>query len=140
MDETDILKERKERILAYMESEGYVPIKRRDMRAMLSVPQEDREKFESLINELIAEGRVFETNPNPLACPINVPVAICKSFGEASLPFFVSNTRPSAISSLMRLSNFSLSSCGTESIARCRRTECCIRCCIRRKRAKRQMA
>lgn len=26
MDETDILKERKERILAYMESEGYVPI------------------------------------------------------------------------------------------------------------------
>lgn len=32
MDETDILKERKERILAYMESEGYVPIKRRDMR------------------------------------------------------------------------------------------------------------
>ena len=36
MDETDILKERKERILAYMESEGYVPIKRRDMRAMLS--------------------------------------------------------------------------------------------------------
>ena len=46
MDETDILKERKERILAYMESEGYVPIKRRDMRAMLSVPQEDREKFE----------------------------------------------------------------------------------------------
>lgn len=53
MDETDILKERKERILAYMESEGYVPIKRRDMRAMLSVPQEDREKFESLINELL---------------------------------------------------------------------------------------
>ena len=61
MDETDILKERKERILAYMESEGYVPIKRRDMRVMLSVPQEDREKFENLINELIAEGRVFET-------------------------------------------------------------------------------
>ena len=45
MDETDILKERKERILAYMESEGYVPIKRRDMRAMLSVPQEDRENL-----------------------------------------------------------------------------------------------
>ena len=41
MDETDILKERKERILAYMESEGYVPIKRRDMRAMLSVPKKN---------------------------------------------------------------------------------------------------
>ena len=44
MDEIDILKERKEKILAYMESDGYIPMKRRDMRAMLSVPQEDREK------------------------------------------------------------------------------------------------
>ena len=53
MDETDILKERKERILAYMESEGYVPIKRRDMRAMLSVPQEDREKFDDAVKEAV---------------------------------------------------------------------------------------
>lgn len=75
MDETDILKERKERILAYMESEGYVPIKRRDMRAMLSVPQEDREKFESLINELIAEGRVFETKKGKLASPKDLQMA-----------------------------------------------------------------
>lgn len=75
MDETEILKERKERILAYMESEGYVPIKRRDMRAMLSVPQEDREKFENLINELIAEGRVFETKKGKLASPKDLQMA-----------------------------------------------------------------
>lgn len=83
MDETDILKERKERILAYMESEGYVPIKRRDMRAMLSVPQEDREKFESLINELIAEGRVFETKKGKLASPKDLQMATGTFIGHA---------------------------------------------------------
>ena len=81
MDETDILKERKERILAYMESEGYVPIKRRDMRAMLSVPQEDREKFESLINELIAEGR--ETKKGKLASPKDLQMATGTFIGHA---------------------------------------------------------
>lgn len=83
MDETDILKERKERILAYMESEGYVPIKRRDMRAMLSVPREDREKFESLINELIAEGRVFETKKGKLASPKDLQMATGTFIGHA---------------------------------------------------------
>ncbi len=83
MDETDILKERKERILAYMESEGYVPIKRRDMRAMLSVPQEDREKFENLINELIVEGRVFETKKGKLASPKDLQMATGTFIGHA---------------------------------------------------------
>lgn len=83
MDETDILKERKERILAYMESEGYVPIKRRDMRAMLSVPQEDREKFENLINELIAEGRVFETKKGKLASPKDLQMTTGTFIGHA---------------------------------------------------------
>lgn len=83
MDETDILKERKERILAYMESEGYVPIKRRDMRAMLSVPQEDREKFENLINELIAEGCVFETKKGKLASPKDLQMATGTFIGHA---------------------------------------------------------
>lgn len=83
MDETDILKERKERILAYMESEGYVPIKRRDMRAMLSVPQEDREKFENLINELIAEGCVFETKKGKLALPKDLQMATGTFIGHA---------------------------------------------------------
>ena len=83
MDETDILKERKERIMAYLDSEGYVPIKRRDMRAMLSVPQEDREKFESLINELIAEGRVFETKKGKLASPKDLQMATGTFIGHA---------------------------------------------------------
>ena len=83
MDETDILKERKEKILAYMESDGYVPMKRRDMRTMLSVPQEDREKFETLINDLIAEGRVFETKKGKLAAPKDLQMATGTFIGHA---------------------------------------------------------
>lgn len=130
MDETDILKERKERILAYMESEGYVPIKRRDMRAMLSVPQEDREKFESLINELIAEGRVFETKKGKLASPKDLQMATGTFIGHARGFGFVTPDAGGEDILFRRAKRW----------ARCRRTECCIRCCIRRKRAKRQMA
>nr|WP_294681402.1 ribonuclease R [uncultured Anaerotignum sp.] len=79
----DILKERKERILAYMESAGYVPIKRKDMRTMLSVPQEDREKFEQLINELIAEGHIFETKKGKLASPKDLQMATGTFIGHA---------------------------------------------------------
>lgn len=79
----DILKERKERILAYMESAGYVPMKRKDMRTMLSVPQEDREKFERLINELIAEGHIFETKKGKLASPKDLQMATGTFIGHA---------------------------------------------------------
>lgn len=79
----DILKERKERILAYMESAGYVPMKRKDMRTMLSVPQEDREKFEQLINELIAEGHIFETKKGKLASPKDLQMATGTFIGHA---------------------------------------------------------
>lgn len=83
MEEMDILKERKERILAYIESEDYMPMKRRDMRAMLSVPVEDREKFELLVNELIEEGRVFETKKGKLASPRNLQMATGTFIGHA---------------------------------------------------------
>ena len=83
MEEMDILKERKEKILAYIESQDYIPMKRRDMRAMLSVPAEDREKFELLINELIEEGRVFETKKGKLASPRNLQMATGTFIGHA---------------------------------------------------------
>ncbi len=67
MDESDILQERKARILAYIESEGYVPMKRKELRTLLSVPAEDREKFEMLVQELVDEGRIFESKKGKLA-------------------------------------------------------------------------
>ena len=58
MEETTLMQERKKRILAYMESEEYRPMKRKEMRTMLSVPAEDKEKFDALLNELLAEGHI----------------------------------------------------------------------------------
>lgn len=83
MEEIDILQERKERILAYIESEGYMPMKRKDLRTMLSVPPEDREKFEAIIQELIEEGCVFETRKGKLASPKDLQMATGVFTGHA---------------------------------------------------------
>ncbi len=75
MEENNMMQERKARILAYIESDGYMPMKRKDLRTMLSVPAEDREKFEGLIQELIEEGRIFETKKGKLASPKELQMA-----------------------------------------------------------------
>ena len=62
--EKEQLQERKERILECMKSPAYVPMKRKDMRVLLGVPEEDRTYFEQIIAELIDEGKIFETKRN----------------------------------------------------------------------------
>lgn len=83
MEEMELLQERKKRILAYIESDAYTPMKRKDMRIMLSVPLEDREKFEGLIEELIEEGKVFETKKGKLAPPRALQMATGSFIGHA---------------------------------------------------------
>ena len=75
MEETTLMQERKKRILAYMESEEYRPMKRKEMRTMLSVPAEDKEKFDALLNELLAEGHIFETKKGRLAAARELQMA-----------------------------------------------------------------
>ena len=69
MEEMDIMQERKERILAYIRSEAYIPMKRKDLRVMLHVPAEDKPAFEELLQQLIDEGAVFEMKKGKLASP-----------------------------------------------------------------------
>ncbi len=52
---------RKEKILAYIHSAEYIPLKLRELEAVLDVPKEDREEFEAVLKELCGEGKVFET-------------------------------------------------------------------------------
>lgn len=61
-----ILEERKEKVLGYITSEEYIPLKRREIRQMLSVPDSDKEIFEDLLGQLIAEGKVVETKKGKL--------------------------------------------------------------------------
>ena len=55
MEQNDIMQARKERILAYIRSEAYIPMKRRDLRVMMDVPKEDLPLFEELLQQLIDE-------------------------------------------------------------------------------------
>ena len=52
MEQIDIMQARKERILAYIRSDEYIPMKRKDLRVMMDVPVEDRPAFEELLQQL----------------------------------------------------------------------------------------
>ncbi len=67
--EFEILQQRKEKILAYMESADYIPLKRKEMRVVLDVPDTDKDAFEQVIAELIAEGKIIETKRGKLSAP-----------------------------------------------------------------------
>ncbi|MDO4532003.1 MAG: RNB domain-containing ribonuclease, partial [Bacillota bacterium] len=90
MEQMDIMQARKERMLAYIRSEGYIPMKRKDLRLMLEVPVEDRPAFEELLQQLIDEGQLFETRKGKLASPKDLQMATGTFIGHARGFGFVS--------------------------------------------------
>lgn len=50
------LKRRKEGILGFMKSESYTPMRRKELAAVLSVPQTDREEFAAVLEALLSDG------------------------------------------------------------------------------------
>ncbi len=83
MEEKDIMQARKERILAYIKSEAYIPMKRKDIRVMMDVPAEDLPAFEELLQQLIDEGQIFETRKGKLASPKDLQMATGTFIGHA---------------------------------------------------------
>ena len=83
MEQIDIMQARKERILAYIRSDEYIPMKRKDLRVMMDVPVEDRPAFEELLQQLIDEGHVFETRKGKLASPKDLQMATGSFIGHA---------------------------------------------------------
>ena len=83
MEQNDSMQARKERILAYIQSDGYIPMKRKDLRVMMDVPQEDRPAFEELLQQLIEEGHIFETRKGKLAAPKDLQMATGSFIGHA---------------------------------------------------------
>lgn len=69
MELNNTLEERKKRILGYIQSEEYIPMKRKEIRQMISVPDSDREMFDGIVQELINEGKVVETKKGKLLSP-----------------------------------------------------------------------
>ncbi len=51
--------ERKDRIVEYMKTPEYLPLKEEELGAVLCVPKEDMEEFRKILHELVMEGRVL---------------------------------------------------------------------------------
>lgn len=52
---------RKEKILSYIKSSGYIPLKDSELMSVLCVPEQDRNEFLSILSELCEEGTVIKT-------------------------------------------------------------------------------
>ncbi|MCD8390567.1 MAG: ribonuclease R, partial [Firmicutes bacterium] len=60
MENSDIVKEeRKSKILAYLSSKEYVPLRRRELVTVLDVPKSDEEEFNVLLHALMDEGKIY---------------------------------------------------------------------------------
>lgn len=87
MELNNLLEERKKKVLGYIESENYIPMKRKEVRQMLSVPDAEREQFDGIIQELVEEGKLVETKKGKLMPPktINMSTGVftghAKGFG-----------------------------------------------------------
>ncbi len=51
--------DRKERILNYISSDSYIPLKFREMVVVLDVPESETDELTDILNELISEGKIY---------------------------------------------------------------------------------
>ena len=56
--------DRKERIVEFMKSEEYLPLKEEELIAVLGVPKSDTEEFKAVLKELVMEGKVLPVRKN----------------------------------------------------------------------------
>ena len=56
--EKELLQQRKETIYQFICDELYVPMKAKEIAAVLSVPKEMRKELQEVLDELLAEGRI----------------------------------------------------------------------------------
>ncbi|MGN0183135.1 MAG: ribonuclease R [Candidatus Ornithomonoglobus sp.] len=53
--------DRKERILSYISSNTYVPLKFNEMAIVLDVPESDRDELSAMLDSLVKEGKIYKT-------------------------------------------------------------------------------
>lgn len=56
--EENLLKERKETLMALMNDKAYVPMKLKELAILLGVPREDRGELEAVLKALMADGKI----------------------------------------------------------------------------------
>lgn len=69
IEQYEVIEQRKLKVQNYLESKSYIPMKRKDICTLLSVPKQDRGEFEQIITELLQEGKIIETKKGKLMSP-----------------------------------------------------------------------
>ena len=58
--EENLLKERKETLMALMNDKAYVPMKLKELAILLGVPKEDRGDLQAVLKALMADGDAYK--------------------------------------------------------------------------------
>lgn len=61
--------EKRKKILAFMKDKAYKPLLLDELKVVLDVPKEDRRVFETLLDELIEEGKIVKTKKGRFGLP-----------------------------------------------------------------------
>ena len=70
MEEKDVLfDKKKEKVLEFINSNDYFPMKTKEIATIMQVPQEDREIFNNIIQDLEKEGKIFKTKKGKIRKP-----------------------------------------------------------------------
>jgi len=67
--DTELLEERKEKILSFMREAAYKPMSFKELAVILSVPKSDLDLFKSVLDELEEEGKIFKTRRERYGVP-----------------------------------------------------------------------
>ncbi len=65
----NVLEEKKEKILGFVKSKEYKPMKINDIMMLMEVPPKDRDLFEQIVNELLVDGKLVLTQKGKVMTP-----------------------------------------------------------------------
>ena len=74
----EMMKQRKQKIQDYLESKEYIPMKRKAIASLLSVPKEDREDFEESVRQML-EGTIRQAVAEFEKLPLEQDLSILRN-------------------------------------------------------------
>jgi ribonuclease R len=81
MEYDEIMLERRNKILEFIGHKEYIPMKANELWVILDVPVQDREVFETMLSDLVKEGKLLKTKKEKFMLPerLNMVSGIFKS-------------------------------------------------------------
>lgn len=80
---SEIMDERKNRIVSFMREQIYKPLKFEELAVVLDVPSEDRSELQKLLNEMESDGLVIRTRKERYGVPERMGLIVGKFQGNA---------------------------------------------------------